>query len=52
MGGNINIIDKDQPGEPGTRFRFDLIFPCAKEEPEKQKQNRNLLKILVAVRHS
>jgi hypothetical protein len=52
MGGNISIIDKDQPGEPGTRFRFNLIFPCAEEQPEKQKQNRNLLKIPAAVGHS
>jgi hypothetical protein len=52
MGGNISIIDKDQPGEPGTRFRFNLIFPCAEEQPEKQKQHRNLIKIPGAVRHS
>jgi hypothetical protein len=52
MGGNISIIDKDQPGEPGTRFRFNLIFPCAEEQPENQKQHRNFLKIPAAVRHS
>lgn len=34
MGGDINIIDKDEPGEPGTRFRFDLIFKC-KKQPSK-----------------
>lgn len=31
MGGDINIIDKDEPGEPGTRFRFNLIFKCGKQ---------------------
>ncbi|KAI5083394.1 hypothetical protein GOP47_0003137 [Adiantum capillus-veneris] len=31
MGGDINITDKDEPGEPGTRFRFDLIFKCKKQ---------------------
>ncbi|MCO5560949.1 hypothetical protein L7F22_014569 [Adiantum nelumboides] len=31
MGGDIKIIDKDEPGEPGTRFRFDLIFKCKKQ---------------------
>ncbi|KAH7331864.1 hypothetical protein KP509_20G054200 [Ceratopteris richardii] len=35
MGGDIKIIDKDEPGEPGTRFRFNLIFGC-KRKPVKQ----------------
>ncbi|KAG6554359.1 hypothetical protein Mapa_004276 [Marchantia paleacea] len=26
MGGDINIIDKDEPGEPGARFKFNLLF--------------------------
>ncbi|CAK9221271.1 unnamed protein product [Sphagnum jensenii] len=52
MGGDISIIDKDQPGEPGTRFRFNLIFPCAEEQPEKQKQHRNYPKIPAGVRLS
>ncbi|KAI5083094.1 hypothetical protein GOP47_0003432 [Adiantum capillus-veneris] len=32
MGGDISIIDKDEPGEPGTRFRFNLIFKCRKQK--------------------
>lgn len=32
MGGDISIIDKDEPGEPGTRFRFNLIFKCSKQK--------------------
>lgn len=26
MGGNISIIDKEEPGEPGARFRFNLML--------------------------
>ncbi|KAH7422043.1 hypothetical protein KP509_13G087900 [Ceratopteris richardii] len=32
MGGDISIIDKDEPGEPGTRFHFNLIFKCHKQK--------------------
>ncbi|CAM6098136.1 unnamed protein product [Calypogeia fissa] len=26
MGGDINIVDKEEPGEPGARFRFNLLL--------------------------
>ncbi|KAL3697509.1 hypothetical protein R1sor_011585 [Riccia sorocarpa] len=26
MGGDINIVDKDDPNEPGARFKFSLFF--------------------------
>ena len=31
MGGDICIIDKDEPGEPGSRFHFTLVFKCTKK---------------------
>eukprot|EP00250_Pteridium_aquilinum_P016449 c23106_g1_i1 orf=2167-4776(+) len=38
MGGDINIIDKDEPGEPGTRFRFNLMFKCRKQPAKSQSE--------------
>ncbi|MCO5557036.1 hypothetical protein L7F22_010591 [Adiantum nelumboides] len=43
MGGDISIIDKDEPGEPGTRFRFNLIFKCCKQKPDEQKYRHDIL---------
>ena len=45
MGGEIDIIDKDEPGEPGTRFRFNLILKCGKNpdiKPNEDSATKNI----------
>ncbi|GLJ41537.1 hypothetical protein SUGI_0859670 [Cryptomeria japonica] len=41
MGGNIKIVDKGEPGEKGTCFRFNLFFRIAEVSVDQSKNGEN-----------